>query len=1043
MEALARRAIAICAITFVALLLFPLSRLIDRDDSPGATRAVDGVIDLSTWNPQRDPVITLGGEWAFYWNRLLTPEDLADSDPSSLQMSYMEVPSVWNGRTAEGQALPAHGSATYRLQLIHLPSDGIYALKKMNIRFASTIFVNGQKLFEDGRTSADAESYKAGNTPQMSLFGSDNDKLEIVVQVSNYDYVNGGITAPLYFGEQAAMQTYQQKQAAREYALLGMLVLLSLIFLFSFIATVIYRRTDYALIVYSVVSLMFAFYNGLMGERALTLFLGELPFETVYRVKDIVSLFSFIVLTLVFYRLQQNLVSRTAALAVSAVLGCAALLVVFLPLQAYIPIYSYIIATYQFMLFGLLLRIGLIYIRGTEQRWKTLLVFAAALCINLYSLDLIFYALAYNDSFWLGQLFLAVFNVLLVMLVVIRFFEAYVTVDSMKDQLLLADRIKDEFLSNTSHELRTPLNAMVNIADTLLQGAGGSLDGEKTKNLEIIVGSGRRLSHLVDDLIEYSRMKHDDIELSKSFVDLYAAVDTVARMHRFLLEGKPIAIVNDIPDEFPAVWADANRLHQILHNLLGNAIKFTEQGRVTITSRIVRNRAEVQVTDTGAGIEPSLHERIFLPFEQAESSKALGGSGLGLSIVKKLVELHDGDIRVQSEPGQGAAFVFTLPLADGTHHAGRAATAGQHALPAEPEAAAGSSYPLHFRGKVNEPVLVVDDDYANLQTMINLLRLEGHTFTVVNSGQAAMDEIDRHPGYSLVILDIMMPGMSGYEVLRRLRERFSPSELPVLMLTARTRSEDVKLSLENGANDIVGKPFVLEELAARVHSLTRLKSSARSANQAEISFLRSQIKPHFLFNALNSIAELCVEEPLVAEQLIVQLSQYLRMSFAFKKMDADTTLASELELVRAYVHIERARFGSRLNVEYDIAADAFMRMPPLLLQPLVENAIRHGLMSKPNGGMVTVSARYVERDRVLFIIADNGCGMSEQTLREIMQRGPESPGVGLWNIRKQIKLIYGADIRIESEPGEGTSVSFVIPANKGEGEDIESDHRGR
>ncbi len=1028
MEVLTRRAIAICAITIIALLLFPLARIIDRGDSHGAITAQDGVIDMSAWNPQQAPIVTLGGEWAFYWNRLLTPEDFADSGIVRLQPSYMEVPSVWNGREAAGQVLPAYGSATYRLQLVNLPADGIYTLKKMNIRFASAVFVNGNKLFEDGRTSTEAELYKAGNTPQTGSFESDKGNVEIVVQVSNYDYVNGGITAPLYFGEQAAMQTYQQKQVAREYALLGMLGLLFLIFLFSFVATAIYRHTDYALPVYSLVSLMFAAYNGLMGERSLTLLLGDIPFETLYRVKDIVSLVTFIVLTIVFYRLQQNILSRRVAQAISAVLGCACLLIAVLPLETYVPIYSYVIAVYQLMLVGLLLRIGLIYIRGTEQRLKTILVYTAALCINLYSLDLIFYALAYNDSFWLGQLFLAVFNVLLVMLVVIRFFEAYVTVDSMKNQLLLADRIKDDFLSNTSHELRTPLNAMVNIADTMLQGAGGSPDDEQAKNLKIIVGSGRRLTHLVNELLDYSRMKHDDIVLFRSSVKLQSAVDTVVGMHRFLLEGKPIAIVNNISNEFPALWADANRLHQILHNLIGNAIKFTEQGRVEIAARISQGRAEVRVTDTGVGIEPAMHERIFLPFEQAETSEALGGSGLGLSITKKLVELHGGDIRVQSELGRGATFLVTLPLADRTQQAG--GTVSGHRTPLlERDAAAGSSYPMRFRGTVNEPILVVDDDYANLQTMINLLRLEGHTFTVVNGGEAAVQEIDRDPDYSLVILDIMMPGMSGYEVLKRLRERFSPSELPVLMLTARTRSEDVKLSLENGANDIVGKPFVLEELAARVHSLTRLKSSARSANQAEISFLRSQIKPHFLYNALNSIAELCVEEPRVAERLIVQLSQYLRMSFTFKKMDAYTTLKSEMDLVRAYVQIEQARFGSRLNVEYDIEVDASMRMPPLLLQPLVENAIRHGLMSEPKGGTVTVSARYAERDRVLFVIADNGCGMSEQALREIMQRGPESPGVGLWNIRKQIKLIYGTDIRIESQPGAGTSVSFVIPSN--------------
>src|SRR5690606_37498166 len=128
-------------------------------------------------------------------------------------------------------------------------------------------------------------------------------------------------------------------------------------------------------------------------------------------------------------------------------------------------------------------------------------------------------------------------------------------------------------------------------------------------------------------------------------------------------------------------------------------------------------------------------------------------------------------------------------------------------------------FPLYETGTNPEAVLVADDDFANLQTIMNLLRMEGYTFTIVNGGKAALDEISRNPTYSLVILDIMMPDLSGYEVLKQLRERFSPFDSPILMLTARNRTDDVKFSLDNGANDIVGKPFELEELAARIHSL--------------------------------------------------------------------------------------------------------------------------------------------------------------------------------------------------------------------------------
>lgn len=247
------------------------------------------------------------------------------------------------------------------------------------------------------------------------------------------------------------------------------------------------------------------------------------------------------------------------------------------------------------------------------------------------------------------------------------------------------------------------------------------------------------------------------------------------------------------------------------------------------------------------------------------------------------------------------------------------------------------------------------------------------------------------------------------------------------MLTAKNRVSDMKMSMDNGANDYVGKPFEAEELMARVKSLTRLRASVKKAKDAEIAFLRSQIKPHFLYNALNSIAALCVEEPEQAEELTLELSQYLRSSFDFKQLDSLTTLEGELELVKAYINIEKVRFGARLQVEYDITANTDSRIPPLILQPLVENAIRHGLMSNLRGGKVTISVKESDPSVVSFVVEDNGRGMSEHKLEEIMKSDVDKRGVGLWNISQRIKLLYGKNIRIQSVEGKGTRVSFDIP----------------
>jgi two-component system sensor histidine kinase ChiS len=1026
-----RRLLVICLVGLIFFSIIPLSLIMDRAEQANTLRVQDGVMDLSVWNHEQSQIIKLDGDWEFYWNRLLTPEDFQGGVERFPVADWIEVPSTWNGKLVDGDPLPAFGFATYRMKLDNLPHSGIFALKKSNIRFSSKIFVNGQTLFEDGTPSVDAGSYESGNVPQIGFFSSEDRDVEIIVQVANYDYSNAGIPLSIYFGKQDAMLEFDRKSAAYEAGSFAILAILSLIYVICFVTATMYRKRDDSLLYFAALCLLYAIYNGLTGERILSLVLHGISFEALYKIKDLSSIAGFVVLAVFFYQWQKNIISLRFTQTVTIILSAFFILVALLPIHTYMIIHPYVIIVYQIMLIWLQVRIASLYMKSSGiERIKSFLLFMAVLCINLHSVNMILFGFVLKGNLWVGQVYILVFNIIMISLIVLRFFEAYRTIDEMKNQLLELDRIKDEFLSNTSHELKTPLNAIVNITDTLMRGVEGPVSKEQERNLAMIMSSGRRLTQLVNELLDYSKMKHGDIVLNKSAVDLKAIIESVLRIHSFMLGGKQIALVNNISLDIPMVYADGNRLIQILHNLIGNAIKFTDQGMVDISAEVRDHKVEVRVRDTGIGISQHMLGRIFQPFEQVDASitKRYGGTGLGLSITKKLVELHGGDIQANSSSGQGSAFTFTLPVA-------RLATKtikgmpDENTLPTQHVDASFPNYPLHIKGEKDDSVLVVDDDFANLLSMINLFKLEGYSATVVNRGQMALDELFRKNDFSLVVLDIMMPDMSGYEVLQRIRERFSAYELPILMLTAKNRTEDTILSMEYGANDFVGKPFEAEELMARVRSLIELKRSVKNARDAEIAFLRSQINPHFLYNALNSIAALCMDEPQKAEELTLQLSQYLRGSFDFKQLDSFTTLNNELDLVKAYVHIEKARFGARLQVEYHIAADGDILIPPLILQPLVENAIRHGLMSKMQGGQVNITVKQQPDAAVAIAVEDNGCGMSEEKLEEVLGLDKQKKGVGLWNINQRLKLLYGKGIFIESVEGGGTKIFFDIPAD--------------
>jgi signal transduction histidine kinase len=226
------------------------------------------------------------------------------------------------------------------------------------------------------------------------------------------------------------------------------------------------------------------------------------------------------------------------------------------------------------------------------------------------------------------------------------------------------DRLKDEFLANTSHELRTPLHCILGLSEAVLA-AEPSLSAMSRERLEVVVASGQRLTTLVNDLLDFSKLHHRAIELQPSRVDLRGAVKLAIAVVAPLAEISELAVANAIPLGL-FVHADENRLQQVLANLLGNAVKFTERGRVVVHAERAGARVIISVEDTGVGIAPDLRERIFESFEQGDGStvRTYGGTGLGLAVTKKLVELHGGRITVRSELGVGSAFVFDLPVSD-------------------------------------------------------------------------------------------------------------------------------------------------------------------------------------------------------------------------------------------------------------------------------------------------------------------------------------------------------------------------------------------
>lgn len=408
-------------------------------------------------------------------------------------------------------------------------------------------------------------------------------------------------------------------------------------------------------------------------------------------------------------------------------------------------------------------------------------------------------------------------------------------------ELQRVDKLKDAFLANTSHELRTPLHGILGLTESVLATEAG-LSAKSRDRLGMVVVSGRRLSSLVNDILDFSKLRHQAITLREKAFALHDSVALALTVAAPIADAKGLTIRSEVARDV-CVRADENRLQQILTNLLGNAVKFTSNGEVVVRAEVRGGRVHVSIQDTGIGIARSAYSRIFESFEQADgsTSREFGGTGLGLAVTKQLVELHGGTVWVESTVGVGSTFSFDLMHAASLDENAQTRSAQQdrgsvllRASPLADESVVidsslgSSSLEVAVQPGSRGHVLVADDDPVNVEVLRAQLEPAGYAVSTARDGSEAVQVLERLGQVDGVLLDVMMPKMTGVEAAARIRQANPHGTLPILMLTAKSRPEDVVIGMRAGASDYIGKPFHREELLQRVDAHVEALKTARA-----------------------------------------------------------------------------------------------------------------------------------------------------------------------------------------------------------------------
>ncbi|OCT15386.1 hypothetical protein A8709_14995 [Paenibacillus pectinilyticus] len=405
-------------------------------------------------------------------------------------------------------------------------------------------------------------------------------------------------------------------------------------------------------------------------------------------------------------------------------------------------------------------------------------------------------------------------------------------------QLALSSQYKSEFLANMSHELRTPLNSLLILSSILSDNVDGNLNANQVKYAHTIHQSGNDLLQLINDILDLSKVESGKIDLIHGMVGLHDIIEFAEQQFLPVAHQKGLTFTTIRDEDLPSsIFTDEQRLLQIVKNLLSNAFKFTERGEVKLhihrahqgmladheNANMIQAGVAFSISDTGIGIPKEKQNLIFQAFQQADgtTNRKYGGTGLGLSISSNMAHLLNGGIVVNSVVGKGSTFSLILPWGEMDvlaipveHHQESAATGTNSPIIVESQASEAEWNDAVWVGK---KILIVDDDMRNIYATTIALESKKVTVLFAENGLHCLNVLQEHPDVDLVLMDIMLPEMDGYETMRTIRQMSDFESLPIIALTAKAMKEDKEKCMEAGASDYISKPVKLDQLFAIIH----------------------------------------------------------------------------------------------------------------------------------------------------------------------------------------------------------------------------------
>jgi signal transduction histidine kinase/CheY-like chemotaxis protein len=758
-------------------------------------------------------LVDLTGLWFFYPDQLLNPGQLESFTPL-----VAKVPGNWRDYQE------TYGSGTYCLKVRFIKPPQHPGIDTGLIRSASVIWVNGKEIFKTGQLrNGDKREIPGLRRAIIPLEGTDNGEYEIIIQVTNHTSRKGGIERAGIIGPLDLLHRRDFLSLLPQMILTGAFLMIGIYHL----GYHLLRRKEKSSLVFSLLTgtLAFRLIVGAFSNR-MDIFpsLENIPWE-ILKKGEYAAFFGAVWAFLIFYRtLFKKKGSHFLFWVVSAITLSAIGATLILPYR----IYNHGLYAFQiFMAAGSLYILvdQIRYIRSYDHKESTLFLAAFIVFFLCSFADILtnqmvtnlpplspfgFFVFILFQGLILSRRYSATYSHLELMsrdlnsllaerksyeiMLERRVFERTSELEKASEEASTANRAKGDFLARMSHEIRTPLNGILGFAEILQESINPA---DKDHYAELIINESDRLLQLINQLLDIAKIDAGQLTLESHTFQIGKFIKSLESVFRPRIEARGLQFIVSIPEMPGPVIGDSYRLRQILYNLLSNSLKFTETGSIELTiaesfSNETRINLLFLVKDTGIGITDTLKEDIFQPFIQADSSitRKFGGTGLGTTIAKTLVEQMQGQIGVENNVSGGCTFWFEIPL-----------------IPGREQAEDSEELTVRYKFSLsNLKVLLVEDYQANQEIAIRHLESTGCMVILAENGQEAVDKFSESV-FDLVCMDLHMPVMDGFMATRKIRTLRGGETAIIIGLTADAFGETRQRCLEAGMNDVMTKPF--------------------------------------------------------------------------------------------------------------------------------------------------------------------------------------------------------------------------------------------